>query len=390
MQKFLKLISLVSLLNCVCCSQREEYKNDSEYSVTLEEIDSLVIPLDSVSPPKPSFVQVLEEENLLTFFNAFNRSIYWFDLDENKYLERTVIYAEGEHQVGRPVGYHIINRDSIAIFDMIKNDLVFVNDKGIKLRTISLVNNLPINDSNWLLSYPQFFPRTITPFIRIDDKLIFSGSFMWAIPDNILDAFKFTASFDLSTHELTYRHTYPKNIYGSKFNWDDPYYTTVYYDWNPDQKVMVYSFPISNSLFTASLEKEGLSEVVDSEFGTKVVKPISMKNPTREIMLSHLIESDIYAGIKYDKHRKVYYRVLMNAEMSTTVAKDLSLKPVSIIIYDSEFKVLGKKELGLLKNWNIDNIIVTKDGLLIEYTDMLSSNEDYMVFKLFKLTSDEN
>ena len=390
MQKFLKLISLVLLLNFVCCSQRQEYKNDSEYSITLEEIDSLLIPLDSVSPPKPPFVQVLEEENLLTFFNAFNRSIYWFDLDENKYLERTVIYAEGEHQVGRPFGYHIINRDSIAVFDMNKNDLVFVNDKGIKLRTISLVNNLPINDSNWLLSYPQFFPRTITPFIRVDDKLIFSGSFMWAIPDNILDTFKFTASFDLLTHELTYRHTYPKNIYGSKFNWDDPYYTTVYYDWNPDQKVMVYSFPISNSLFTASLEKEGLSEVVDSEFGAKVVKPISMKNPTREIMLSHLIESDIYAGIKYDKHRKVYYRVLMNAEMSTTGAKDLSLKPVSIIIYDSEFKVLGKKELGLSKNWNIDNIIVTKDGLLIEYTDMLSSNEDYMVFKLFKLTSDEN
>lgn len=390
MNRFSCIVVLFLSLTWFSCNQKSKEINAKEYKYTIIEVGDIEIPLDSVSPPKPPFVQVLEEENLLTFFNAFNRSIYWFDLDENKYLERTVIYAEGEHQVGRPFGYHIINRDSIAVFDMLKNDLVFVNDKGIKLRTISLVNNLPINDSNWLLSYPQFFPRTITPFIRIDDKLIFSGSFMWAIPDNILDTFKFTASFDLSTHELTYRHTYPKNIYGSKFNWDDPYYTTVYYDWNPDQKVMVYSFPISNSLFTASLEKEGLSEAVDSEYGTKVVKPISMKNPTREILLNHLKESDIYAGIKYDKHRKVYYRVLMNAEMSTTGAKDLSLKPVSIIIYDSEFKVLGKKELGLLKNWNIDNIIVTKDGLLIEYTDMLSSNEDYMVFKLFKLTSDEN
>lgn len=390
MQKFLKLIYLVLLLNCVCCSQKKEYNDNSEHSVTLEEIDSLVIPLDSVSPPKPPFVQLLEEENLLTFFNAFNRSIYWFDLEEKNYLERTVINAQGANQVGRPVGYHIIHRDSIAVFDMLKNELVFINDKGTKLNAFSLVDNLPMNDSNWLLSYPQFFPRTVTPFIRMDEKLIFSGSFMWAIPDKILDTFKFTALFDLSSNVLTYTHSYPKSIYGSKFNWDDPYYTTVYYDWNPDKKVMVYSFSISNSLFNASLEKEVLNEVVDSEYGAKVVKPLSKKNPTQELMLSHLMESDIYAGIKYDSHRNVYYRVLMHAVFGIAEAKDLSLKPVSIIIYDSELNVVGKKELGLLKNWNIDNMMVTKDGLLLEYTDMLSTNEDYMVFKMLKLISNEN
>ncbi|MGY6520255.1 MAG: DUF4221 family protein [Mongoliitalea sp.] len=389
MQKLSYIVFIWLFWTVVSCNEKEAESRGNSTDFTLEEGDSLVIPLDSVSPPKPPFVQLLEEENLLTFFNAFNRSIYWFDLEEKNYFERTVINAQGANQVGRPVGYHIIHRDSIAVFDMLKNELVFINDKGTKLNAFSIVDNFPMNDSNWLLSYPQFFPRTVTPFILMDEKLIFSGSFMWAIPDKILDTFKFTALFDLSNNELTYTHSYPKSIYGSKFNWDDPYYTTVYYDWNPDKKVMVYSFPISNSLFTASLEKEGLNEVVDSEYGSKVVKPLSKKNPTRELMLSHLMESDIYAGIKYDSYRNVYYRVLMHAVSGMAEAKDLSLKRVSIIIYDSELNVVGKKELGLLKNWNIDNMMVTKDGLLVEYTDMLSSNEDYMVFKLLKLIAND-
>ncbi|SIS49002.1 DUF4221 family protein [Belliella pelovolcani] len=391
MFKFTKLIILLlSCLILVYCNQKSIDSSDFQDRFALTEEDGLVIPLDSVSPPKAPFIQLLEEDNILTFFNAYNASIYWYDLSQNEYLERTVLTSEGENQVLRPVGYHILNRDSIFVFDMLKNDLVLLNDKGKKLSVTSLINNAPMNDNNWILSYPQFFPKTVTPFIKVDNKLVFSGSFMWAIPDNILNSFKFTASLSLDNNEIVYNHSYPKTIYGSKFNWDDPYYTTVHYDWNPIEKLMVYSFPISNSLFTASLESEDLNEIKALESGSKTVKPISNKRPTREMMLNHLIESDIYAGIKFDKYKNVYYRVLMNGLSDTGGFKDLSGKSISIIIYDHKFNLLGKTNIGTLKNWNVDNMMVSQDGLLIEYIDFQSSNEDYMIFKLFKLIENEN
>jgi len=391
MIRFLKIQPfIIILLVLVFCNQKSNESQVSLERFTLIEGDGLSIPLDSVSPPKAPFVQLLEKENLLTFYNAYNRSIYWFDIEGNKYLDRTLIYSEGGNQVVQPVGYHIINKDSIFIFDMGKNELILLNHEGVKLDQTSLIANKSMSDADWTLNFPQFFPKTVSPFIRIDNKLVFSGSFMWSIPDDILDDFKFTASYDLKSKDIVYDHSYPKTKYGSKFNWDDPYYTTVYYDWNPNEKMMVYSFPVSNSFFTASFMDEQLNEKVDPIIGSRTVKPITNKKPTREMMLNHLMASDIYAGIRYDKYRNVYYRVLMNGISNTGDFKDLAGKPISIIIYDHEFNLLGKKKIGLSKNWNVDNMIVSKDGLLLEYIDLQSRNEDFMIFKKFKLIENEN
>lgn len=375
------VLSVLLILNS--CQNGQESIGSKEYS--LSEIGELTIPLDSMSPPKPPFVQFLEDEDMLTFFNPFNYRIYRYNLSKRSYEMSINIQWEGQHGVNRPVGYHIINADSIFIFDMGRNELVLVDSIGKKKSSISLINNMNMRNADWALSFPQFFPKTSTPILGVGKQLIMTGFYAWAIPDTILNTFKFTGVYDVATQSLDYHHSYPKKLYGSKFNWDDPIYTTVYYDWNIDKKVMVYSFPVSESLFEGNLlggeltEKKGMKDV------EQVLKPMRYGNGDRQAMLKHLIESDIYATIKYDKFKKLYYRILLEGIPYQKEMKELIAKPVSVQVIDSEGIVLHKERIGLLGNWNYENVFVTKEGLFIEYLESKVDHEDFLIFKLFNL-----
>mgnify|MGYP006183399531 FL=1 len=84
----------------------------------------------------------------------------------------------------------------------------------------------------------------------------------------------------------------------------------------------------------------------------------------------------------------MYYRVLLKGIPDHGEYSDLSAKPISIIIYDKEFNVVGEKLIGLSENWNPLNMLVSKDGLLIEYLDSNPDFEDFLIFQRFKLTSE--
>lgn len=382
---FLSVLAFCILLSC------NSDKQDSFEEYSLTESKKLLIPLDSLTPANPPFVQIIkgseEKDSLLTFFNAYNNSIYWYDLSKEEYLSKTTLSTEGENAIQRAVGYHIINQDSIFVFDINRNKLVLIDKQGRKLDENSLINNEPSTDGKWTLKYPFFFPQTVTGMIRNNDDLIFTGSYTWAIPDKILDSFKFTAVYNIKNKGVQHYHTYPKSVFGSEFNWDDPFYTTVYYDWNENEQKMVYSFPVSSSLFTGILQNDSAIQEVGTANDLVSAKPFGSKSPSREEMLNHLIVSDIYQGFKYDQYRNVYYRVMLKGIPDHGEYSDLSAKPVSIIIYDEKFNVVGEKLIGLSENWNPLNMLVSKDGLLIEYIDSNPEFEDFLIFQKFKLTS---
>lgn len=383
---FTFLLASFFLLSCKSDQQ------DSFQGFNLTESDKLLIPLDSQTPANPPFVQIIkgseEMDSLLTFYNVYNNSIYWYDLLNKKYLSKTTLSTEGENAIQRPVGYHIINQDSIFVFDMNRNKLVLIDKQGRKLDESSLINNESSTDGNWTLEYPFFYPQTVTGMIRKNNDLILTGSYTWAIPEEIMDSFKFTAVYNIKNKEVQHYHTYPKSVFGSEFNWDDPFYTTVYYDWNENEQKMVYSFPVSSSLFTGILQNDSAIQEVGTANDLVSAKPFGSKSPSREEMLNHLIVSDIYQGFKYDQYRNVYYRVLLKGIPDHGEYSDLSAKPISIIIYDKEFNVVGEKLIGLSENWNPLNMLVSKDGLLIEYLDSNPDFEDFLIFQRFKLTSE--
>lgn len=373
---------IVSILFFICACEIKS-KNEVDKMYLLLEVSELMVPLDSMSPPKPQNIQFLEDDGLLTFFNPYNNKIYRYNFQKKSYENAIFLNSEGENGISRPVGYHIMNEDSIFVFDMGRNELVMIDENGIKKSSISLIENASMSNTDWALTYPQFFPKTSTPILKVNKNLVLTGFFAWAIPEEIIETFKFTAIYDLGEKQLSYRHQYPQNLYGSEFNWDDPFYTTVYYDWNPDQEKMVYSFPVSNILFEGKLSEDILKEKQDSKIGLQILKPLKARDIDRQSMLKHLIESDLYASIKYDKFRKVYYRVLLEGIPYSKDFRDLSNKSVTIQMLNSEGEVLHQERLGDLKNWNYENIFVSKEGVFMEYVDTNAENEDFLQFKLF-------
>ena len=372
------------------CDTKNKDLNNSSVGYELFEAGELYISLDSLTPSKPPFVQLIkgtnQEDSLLTFYNVLNNSIYWYDLDRAEYLPKTPLVTEGENAIQRAVGYHIINQDSIFVYDMNRQKLVLINQQGRKISENSLIGDEPSSDGNWTYKYPFLFPKTVTGMIRHKDELIFAGSYIWAIPDRILDTFKFTVAYNIKTGNQKHYHTYPKSNFGSEFDWNDPFYTTVYYDWNPKEEKMVYSFPISSSIFTASLQEGSILQEVANTNDLQSAKPHSTKNPAIEEMLSHLIVSDIYQGFKYDPYNNVYYRVSLKGIADSGEHTDLSAKPIVIIIYDAKFNILTEKQIGLSENWNHMNMLVTREGLLIEYLDPNPETEDFLIFKKFQMT----
>ncbi len=384
---FIQILALSLLLSC---NPNSKENTDSMDSIDLVETEKLLIPLDSLTPAKPPFVQLIkgidDADSLLTFYNAYNQSIYWYDLEKSEYISKTSLSTEGENAIQRAVGYHIINQDSIFVFDMNRQKLVLINDQGRKLNEKSLIGEESTSDGNWTLKYPFLFPQTVTGMIRHKGHLMLAGNYNWAIPDQIIDSFKFTVVYNIKSSDTQHFHSYPKSNFGSEFNWDDPIYTTVYYDWNSREEQMVYSFPISSSLFTGSLIEGSMLQEVGVSNDLLSAKPHASKKPSMEEMFSHLIVSDIYQGFKYDPNRNVYYRILLKGIADNGGHTDLSAKPVSIIVYDEKFKVISEKPIGLSENWNHMNMLVTKEGLLIEYLDPNAALEDFLIFKKFELT----
>jgi len=371
------------------CDSSSNRSTDKAF--TLKTNEEIRFPLDSLTGQKPQYIQVVEGEDgnrSFTFFNSLNHSLYFYDFDARA-IDKIVPYErEGPNGIARPTGYHIINEDSIYIFNILSNELIRTNSKGESFERISMIGGESMSSSQWALLYPQFFPQSVTPFISNQKEIIVAGSYMWAIPDSIISTFKFTANINLNDNSVQYQHGYPSEIFGSKFNWDDPFYTTVHYDLNSSTQEMIYSFPITHDLYVGELGESNLRKV-ESARDVKSILPLMTNNAgvaTRMEMTEHVKQTDIYGGIKYDPHRNLYYRLLKKG--INNVAEDISWqeKPIIILILDENLEYVGEYEIGLLKDWNTENMLVTKEGLLIEYLGSeKAEDEDFIIFKLFEV-----
>lgn len=385
---FLILLLFGFLYACNTDSKIQSENKSKAY--TLLSDSEIRFPLDSLTGQKPQYTQVVEGEDgnrSFTFFNSLNHSLYFYDFD-TRAIDKIIPYErEGPNGIARPTGYHILNEDSIYIFNLLSNELIRTNSEGESFERISMIGGESMSSNNWALLYPQFFPQSVTPFLSNKNELIVAGSYMWAIPDSIISTFKFTANINLQNSSVQYQHSYPTEIFGSKFNWDDPFYTTVHYDLNSNTQEMIYSFPITHDLYVGKLGDSNLRKV-ESERDSKSILPLMTNNAvvsTRMEMAEHIKQTDIYGGIKYDPFRNLYYRLLKKG--INNVAEDITWqeKPIVILILDENLQYVGETEIGQLKDWNTENMLVTKEGLLIEFLGSENTeDEDFIIFKLFE------
>jgi hypothetical protein len=380
------LIFILSISSCTRHTIRVVNENKGKLTATHE----LVINgekkfyLDSVTAPFPPYIQIITDSagnNLLTFLNPYNNSIYFYNYTDTNYINRIQYYREGANAILKPAGYYIHNMDSIYIYNMPMTEIVLSNDTGTVNGKISLRSD----DPEWPLYLPQYLLSTTNPIYKSGQYLILTGQSFFSIPEQNLSKFRFSACIDITTNQLEYYHTYPEEIYGNNANWEGGLPTQVYPALSPGG-ALVYSFPASHGLYISPYNSNQYKKVYGGSNHANTIRSIDReaKNTPDELVVAHYLQQDMYAAILYDSFRNIYYRFLLKGVPSATFSTPKEEKPVVIIMMDENFNYLGETNIGTGKEWNWNNSFVTREGLNIEYIGK-DLNEDYLTFKIFSM-----
>lgn len=363
-------------------------KLKSSYGLTYSDQKEFL--LDSSTAPRPKYLQVYtnNHKTFLSILNNLKNDIYIYDYDNLDYLKSLRFEDKTSVGVQKLMCYYILNDDSIYVFDAAQQNFILTSDKKNLKSSLSLIDGKNPQDSRWTLTYPQHNQTAASPILNTGLGLLFPGQYIWAIPDDILKTFKYTAKINFQNNDVSYIHHYPPDLYDSDFGWDDPVFTAVYADLSPDKNHIIYSFPISHDLYIGDVSGGSLKKVYGgSNFARSIQEiPGNVKHapdPNSELR-RYISFTDLYAAIKYDKYRNVYYRVLERRLPDETANRSLKNRILAVIILDENLSYLGETNIGVLHNWNWENSFVTKEGLNIEYLPP-QNDESKLIFKIFTL-----
>lgn len=384
---YLAISILTSCSNDVIEMRNEKMKR-LKATVMLRISEEKKFVLDDNSAPKPQYIQLFEKPGKLryfTFLNEYNNSIYIYDYLTGNFVRKITFNKKGNDAIQIMTGYCIKSLDSIYIYDKYLNQVIISNENTKVLKRISLKGDG--NDKKWFLKYPQYLPKTVSPFIETPKELLLTGFYVTSIPESVIHSFKFTARIDLKTQQVRFSFLYPAEIFGSGYNWPGWGFTQAFTEIHPNGNKVIFSFPVSHDLYIADLNSENYKKVYAGSNFACTIRSLEC-NPertTEKKRTIHFAKQDTYAAIKYDKYRNVYYRFLLNGIPNATVRTNWREKPVTIIVMDKDFNYLGETTIGNGdKEWCWQNSFVTKEGLNVEYIEK-DTEETYLTLKIFTL-----
>ncbi|MDR2915845.1 MAG: DUF4221 domain-containing protein [Tannerella sp.] len=344
--------------------------------------------LDYETAPKPPYVQMMKNLNgkqILTFFNPHKYAIYFYDYETAAYTGKIEYEKQGPNAILALDGYYIKNMDSIYVYSRSLVEVVLTDSTGRVKQRISLCNNR--SNREWFRYYPQYIPATDNPLIEYQGKLIMTGLSPFSIADSLIRKFHFTACIDLISSNVEFTHTYPRELYGSDANWQDPFFMQPYPELSPTGELL-YSFPISHDVYITQRDAEDYRTVYAGSNAARTIHSIndgSEKTP-KEVILAHILQQDLYGAIRHDPYRKVYYRFMSQGIPDASVKTRLEEKPVTVIMMDEQFNYMGETVIGTGEEWNWKNSVVTSEGLVMEYIDPnVDSGEEYLILKTFTI-----
>jgi len=359
-------------------------------SYKLDSVGSRNYALDNETAPRPQYLHYAgDKKNVpeLSFLNINNKRIYIYDYKSGQ-LKRTIdlnnLDLKGPFSIK---GYFIQSLDSIYLYDEIKMRVLRINHEIKVADSISLTNNSDLNTLAWTLKYPQYQPTTSSPFLKYEEKLLLTGMHPWALEKPFLEKLALTAKIDLNGENPKFINNYPSEHYGSEYEWDDPIFTTSYTDQSPHKDKLVISFPISHHLYISDITTGKMKKVYAGSNYAKGISSLRKRdksdNKYREKLTQNVIENDLYAAVKYDKYRNIYYRFIRRSLVDINKLPDWKNKQLGIIMMDDKFNYLGETNIGTLKDWNWENSFVSEQGLNIERIDRKTNDESLLQFQVF-------
>ena len=388
-----KIFCTITVLFIACTNNtviiKNENKGELHASVRLEQKNQKIFNLDNNTAPQPTYIQLYmgrDKKLYFTFLNKFNNSIYFYDYNSLSFIQKITWERKGSNSIINIAGYHIKSLDSIYLYNKIETEVKLGNANGKILKKMSLKGNT--NNKYWCLNYPQYNPQTVTPFIETKNEILLTGFFFGSIPDSLISNFKYTARFNFNLTKLNFDFKYPVELYGSNYNWEGELFTIVYSDLDSSGEKLVLSFPVSHNLYLVDLNNGKYKKVYGGSNSAEAISSLNKyaKRTSNQEILANFLKQDVYAAIKYDKYRKVYYRFLLKALPNNIKNMDWKKKPINVIIMDENFKYLGETIIGTGEEWHWENSFITEEGLNIEYIEK-NYDEVNLTLKIFTLRS---
>lgn len=383
----MKLYCIILIFLCFSCSEtivnRNELKEQLIPTYELIEDGEKTFILDSESQPRNRCIQLFRnpqnDSTYYSFYNEYNNSIYIFDFESTSFIKKIQLQKEGPDGVyPHRSGYYISSFDSIYFYSMATQRVYILNSQGKKYHTIDLRFNM---DSEKIP--PTIKVEADSPMYKIGNNLYLCGGINEEFADadsiNHLIITKINVCKDDATPELFVG--YPESY--RQGNWGEAYFRNTFWCYNKKEKLFLISFPNDHYIY-----KTDLTKVTKIYAGSMYANSISSIDYSKSIptpkkkRIAHYLSSYYYRAIIYDKYKNIYYRIIEHPWINYNPNERPWKKPLSIIIYDSNFQFLGETKLAEEYNLSANNFIITKEGLLIRKE---TNNEDEIKYTVFKL-----
>ena len=363
-----------------------EFKGKLQAHKELVEIGTKKFRINTETKNRPVYIQLWNDDKrnqILTFLNARNNSIYFYRYSDTTYLKRITFEREGANAIMSAAAYYIKSPDSIYVFNRPFIEVALTDSSGKVRNKVTLLDQ---TDKEWALTPPQYMLSPVAPMMLKDNHLLLPGFAPFSKAMRKREEFRFTAAIDLASNEVAYHHLYPEELFEGA-NWGGDLIQMSYPAFTPEGK-MVHSFTNSHDLYLSDWNKDEAVKVYGDSNVAGDICSIDCgldKEPSNEQMLEAFLGQDGYAAILHDPYRKVYYRYLLRGMPNATPKTPIDSKNLVVVMMDEQFRYLGETELGTGKEWNWTNSFVSPEGLNIEKIGTEVEDDDYLTIGIFSV-----
>ncbi|MDR0795647.1 MAG: DUF4221 domain-containing protein [Tannerella sp.] len=316
----------------------------------------------------------------LTFQNARKNEILFYEMNTGKFLYKIKPYLEGPDGVGRLLGYHIKDLNTIYLTNRDRKPVFVVIDSTAAVK--ERINYGKDVNGMGLRSYASM-SSIYQPIIEYDNKLYHTvGLSRFAEPNPA------TFTFDLNTKEikaLPFEHpVFPVSYKKDRLAGLEEEFSRCF-----DGTHFIYSYHFDESIYVTTPDHLSARKIpVKSRYVREV--EFTELLPSGPTFKSDL-ESSHYGNLYFDPYRDVYYRLAYpkNEVEETGYFIDLlnyGRKVFSIIILNRDFQIIGET-LFPEYIYNPRIMFIREDGLYICSSHFKNPDysDDVLSFDCFRL-----
>lgn len=375
MKRFLTCLYVLPLLASCGKTPIIKVPNDgtaaSDSSLLCRQDSTITINVGKRLTPHPLSSQFLEKGDSSFYIMLDENRLYWFDKETGNLIKERKI-----EECGTLNNYSGIlclkdtffaynyNRGSVYMLDSlmkVKKSWELLGDTGVA----------------WY-SAPEAL--TNSPIIYSNGSIMLSGTKMGKQED--MNELRVSCRVDLKDGKKEYGVPYPSQYIEANFG--GVYFNSICHALNGDGNY-IYSFPADHYVYIYSPHFASVKRLY---MGSRYASAISSSDMNalqllrdKDLRIKYFISQDSYSNLLYDKYRKVYYRIANHPLEGWKGGR--FVQPFSIIVMDEKGRLITETPVQKdYDSFNLRNMHVTHDGLLIQKE---TGNENVIEFVVYKL-----